>query len=65
LVRISQQKLDAGNKVYGIEDESLALDGKTMCNVIDEAGHQTHIMRVVGHKSPIVTQKKSWNDSNN
>jgi len=64
LVRVNPQELDAAfrewNKVYGIEDESMAIDGKTMCNAIDEDGHQTHIMSVVGHKSHNCrTQKKS------
>ncbi len=28
------------------QDESLAIDGKTMCNAIDDQGYQTHIMSV-------------------
>lgn len=40
------------NEQYGTEDESLAIDGKTMCNAIDEeSGRQTHIMSAVGHDS--------------
>ena len=31
--------------------DSLAIDGKTMCNAIDEQGRQTHIMSVVGHQT--------------
>ena len=39
--------------------ETLAIDGKTMCNAIDDQGHQTHIMSVVGHQSKnCYTQKK-------
>ena len=45
---------------YGKEDQSLAIDGKTMRNAIDEEGYQTHIMSVVGHQSKACyTQKKS------
>lgn len=63
LVRINPQELDAAfgewNKIYGIEDESLAIDGKTMCNAIDKDGYQTHIMSVIGHESNNChTQKK-------
>jgi len=47
------------NAVYGEEDESLAIDGKTMCNAIGQDGRQTHIMSAMGHKSKIcLTQKK-------
>ena len=36
------------------------MDGKTMKNALDEAGHQTHIMSVVGHESKrCYAQKKS------
>jgi hypothetical protein len=42
------------------DDEALAIDGKTMCNAIDEDGRQTHILGVVGHRSQTChTQKKS------
>ncbi len=48
------------NNEYGIKDESLAIDGKTMCNAIDDNGRQAHIMSAVGHESKICyTQKKS------
>jgi hypothetical protein len=37
-----------------------AIDGKTMCNAIDEQGQQTHIMSAVGHETALCyTQKKS------
>ena len=63
LVRVDPVHLDKAfqrwNEVYGKEDESLAIDGKTMCNAIDEKGHQTHIMSVIGHDSKqCYTQKK-------
>ena len=52
--------LQRWNQTYAPEDESLAIDGKTMCNAIDEQGHQTHILSVVGHQSKTCyTQKKS------
>ena len=64
LVRVDPVELDAAlqrwNEAYGQDDESLAIDGKTMCNAIDEAGQQTHIMSVVGHQTnTCYTQKKS------
>ena len=41
-------------------DESLAIDGKTMCNAIDAQGQQTHVMRVVGHTSKICYTESNW-----
>ncbi len=63
LIRIDPVELDRGlqrwNKEYGSTDESLAIDGKTMCNAIDDDGRQTHIMSAVGHQSgQCYTQKK-------
>lgn len=53
------QALSAWNAQYGHLDESLAIDGKTMCNAIDEQGRQTHIMSAIGHQSgQCYTQKK-------
>jgi GNAT superfamily N-acetyltransferase len=52
--------LNAWNAQYGQSDESLAIDGKTMCNAIDENANQTHIMSAIGHQSgQCYTQKKS------
>jgi len=64
LVRVDPVKLDLAlqqwNAAFAKEDQSLAIDGKTMCNAIDEAGRQTHIMSVIGHETAVcVTQKKS------
>ena len=64
LIRVDPVHLDRAlqrwNQAYGREDTSLAMDGKTMRNAIDEEGHQTHIMSVVGHQSKgSYTQKKS------
>ena len=63
LIRIDPEDLDLAlqkwNEIYGAIDESLAIDGKTMCNAIDENGCQTHIMSAVGHQSgQCYTQKK-------
>ena len=63
LIRVNPEQLDKAlqqwNKQYGVVDESLAIDGKTMCNAIDDEGRQTHIMGVVGHTSKqSYTQKK-------
>jgi hypothetical protein len=42
------------------DDAALAIDGKTLCNAIDEDGRQTPIRGVVGHRSQTChTQKKS------
>ena len=64
LIRVDPVHLDRAlqrwNQVYAGKDESLAIDGKTMCNAIDDQGHQTHILSVVGHQSKnCYTQKKS------
>jgi len=63
LIRVDPPHLDRAlqrwNEVYAGEDESLAIDGKTMCNAIDDQGHQTHVMSVIGHKTKVChTQKK-------
>lgn len=53
------QALQSWNAQYGVIDQSLAIDGKTMRNAIDDNGRQTHIMGVVGHQSKhSYTQKK-------
>jgi hypothetical protein len=64
LIRVEPAQLDSAlqkwNRVHAQEDESLAIDGKTMCNAIDENGCQTHILSAVGHQSKVChTQKKS------
>ncbi len=64
LIRVNpveiDQALQGWNALYGAVDESLAIDGKTMCNAMDEQGRQTHIMSAVGHQSnQCYTQKKS------
>ena len=63
LIRIGPQDLDRAlqgwNDTYAPQDDSLAIDGKTMCNAIDEKGWQTHIMSAIGHQSKnCYTQKK-------
>ena len=62
-IRVDPAELDHAlqgwNTHYGAVDESLAIDGKTMCNAIDEDGRQTHIMSVVGqHRAQCDTPKK-------
>ena len=63
LIRIDPVHLDRAlqrwNRVYGKEDESLAIDGKTMCNAIDGEG-QAHIMSVVGHETKTCHTQKKW-----
>jgi hypothetical protein len=64
LIRIAPDQLDRAlqrwQATHGESDESLAIDGKTMCNAINPKGQQTHIMSVVGHQTKgCHTQKKS------
>jgi hypothetical protein len=64
LIRVDPVALDRAlqewNAAFGEKDQSLAIDGKTMKNAIDEEGRQTHIISVVGHESALChTQKKS------
>jgi len=64
LTRVDPDCLDLAlqhwNAQFAGEDEGLAIDGKTMCNAIDDDGRQTHILGVVGHQSnTCLTQKKS------
>ena len=64
LIRVNPVELDQAlqrwNEKYGSVDESLAIDGKTMCNAIDEDGRQTHIMSAVGHQSGQCYTQKKW-----
>jgi len=64
LIKISPAALDDAlaqwRSRYALDDESLAIDGKTMRNAIDADGKQTHIMSAIGHQSRVCyTQKKS------
>lgn len=64
LIRVEPEHIDRAlqrwNEIYAGKDESLAIDGKTMCNAIDDNGQQTHIMCVIGHETKnCYTQKKS------
>ena len=48
------------NQASGQHDTTLAIEGKTMCNALDQNRHQTHVMSVVGHQSKsCYSQKKS------
>jgi len=55
LIRVDPEALDRAlhqwNAAYGQADKSLAIDGKTLRNAIDEQGNQIHIMSVVGHQT--------------
>ncbi len=64
LIRVDPYSLDRAignwNEAHGQIDESLAIDGKTMCNAIDDEGRQTHIMSAIGHDTKsCYAQKKS------
>lgn len=63
LIRVDPQELNDAitqwNQQFAQHDESLAIDGKTMRNAIDDNGRQTHIISAVGHQSrTCYTQKK-------
>jgi len=64
LIRVNPVDLDRAlqrwNQTYAHHDESLAIDGKTMCNAIDDQGHQTHVLSVVGHQSKNCYTQKKW-----
>ena len=64
MIRIEPGTLDLAlntwNQAWGAEDEALAMDGKTMKNALDDNGHQTHIMSVVGHESRQCYAQKKW-----
>jgi hypothetical protein len=64
LIRVDPDALDRAlslwSERYAIEDESLAIDGKTMRAAVDSEGKQVHIMSAVGHESLLCySQKKS------
>jgi len=65
LVRVDPIKLDLAlqqwNAAFATEDQSLAMDGKTMRNAVDGAGRQTHIMSVVAKTSPSMRFSHSVN----
>ena len=63
LIRVDADQLNKSfqlwNEKYAEEDETLAIDGKTMKAAIDGNGKQIHIMSAVGHKTKACyTQKK-------
>jgi len=67
LIRVDPVDLDRAlqrwNQTYAQDDESLAIDGKTMCNAIDDQGYQTHVLSVVGHQSKNCYTQKKWGPS--
>jgi hypothetical protein len=64
LIRVDPVDLDRAlqrwNETYAQEDESLAIDGKTLCNAIDDQGRRTHVLSVVGHQSKNCYAQKKW-----
>ncbi len=64
LIQVDPEQLDralnAWNAQYGSLDESLAIEGKTMCNAMDDKGRQTHIMSAIGHASGQCYAQKKW-----
>jgi hypothetical protein len=68
LIQVCPEALDEALRewtaLYAVEDESLAIDGKTMRSAVDGEGKQTHIMSAVGHQSHAChAQKKSAKSS--
>jgi hypothetical protein len=64
LVRVDSRALHAAlgawQKAWGLGQEALAIDGKTMKGALDDEGRPAHIMSVVGHDSEhCYAQKKS------
>ena len=64
LMRVDPEYLDRAlqhwNGQFAPQDSSLAIDGKTMCNAIDEHGARPHIMSVIGHETgACYSEKKS------
>jgi len=63
-MRVDPVELDQAfqqwNAHYGALDETLAIDGKTLCNALDETGRQTHVMSVIGHQSKQCYTQKKW-----
>jgi hypothetical protein len=51
LIGVNPEPLDLAlqgwNDQFAKEDEGLAVDGKTLCNAIDDDGRQTQILGVV------------------
>jgi hypothetical protein len=64
LIRVAPTDLDRAlqrwNERYSGGDETLAIDGKTMRNAVDEQGQQTHVMSVVGHQTQTCYTQKKW-----
>lgn len=64
LIRVNPVELDQAfqnwNARYGAVDESLAIDGKTLRNAIDESDRQTHVMSAIGHQSKQCYTQKKW-----
>ena len=62
LIRVQPEDLDRAlqrwNHAYAGQDQSLAMDGKTMRNAIDDDGHQAHIMSAIGHQSKLCYAQK-------
>jgi hypothetical protein len=63
-MRVQPEPLDrtlrCWNQLYAEKDESLAVDGKTLGNALDEQGQPTPIRGVVGHQTQICPTPKKW-----
>ncbi|MDD5632612.1 MAG: hypothetical protein PHI13_11385 [Methylococcales bacterium] len=61
LIRVDPEQLDIAlqgwNDQFAEEDEGLVIDGKTLCNALDEAGRQAHILGFVGPRGRCHTKK--------
>lgn len=64
LIRVAPANLDRAlrrwNELYAAEDETLAMDGKTMGHALDDQGRPTQVMSVVGHQTQTCYTQKKW-----
>lgn len=63
LMRVDPQHLERAlhnwSAQFAPQDRTLALDGKTMRNAIDDSGAHTHLMSVIGHETGACYAKKN------
>ena len=63
LIRVVPEDLDHAlarwNKDNTRHDQAIALDGKTLCNAVNDDGSRTHLLAAVGHDSKTTLAKKN------
>lgn len=62
LIRVVPEDLDHAlalwNKDNTRHDQAIALDGKTLCNAVNDDGSRTHLLAAVGHDSKTTLAEK-------